>query len=84
MLLIQLLGRFGYADFPSSAAANKAIEKLSDMDLNGRQIRLDHANSTPGSGSRGGRGGGTPRGGRGGMCALVMSVVVVIITVCVC
>ena len=73
MLLIRLFGRFGYADFPSSAAASKAIEKLSGMDLNGREVRLDNANSTPGGGSRGGRGG-TPRGGgRGGMYRVCIS-----------
>ena len=58
------LYRFGYAEFPSSKKAKKALEDLVSEELDGRVLRLDIA--TPRSDSSGTPSGrGTPRGGRG-------------------
>lgn len=63
---------FGYVEFSSTQAANKAKEEMAGMDLEGREVRLDVAQPRGDGGGdgrtpRGGRGG-TPRGGgRGGM-----------------
>jgi nucleolin len=63
---------FGYADFPNSKLAQKAIKSLNETDLYGRNVRLDISNTKSNSTTpRGGRGGfgngrGTPGSGRGG------------------
>ena len=56
--------RYGYAEFSSPQQAKKALDKLTGVELDGRELRLDMA--TPRSNAGGDRGGyGTPRGGRG-------------------
>jgi RNA recognition motif-containing protein len=57
VLLVFIL-RFGYADFPNSKLAQKAIKSLNETDLYGRNVRLDISNTKSNST--------TPRGGRGG------------------
>ena len=55
---------FGYADFESQEEADKCYN-IQDTTLDGRQVRFDTAQKTPGGGG-GGRGGSFSRGGRGG------------------
>ncbi len=72
---------FGFVEFAEDASADKAIETLNGIELDGRDIRVDVANPRPergggggrggydgggGGGSRGGYGGGGGGGGRGG------------------
>jgi nucleolin len=59
---------YGYVDFQTQAALDKALAK-GDVNLDGRPLRLDHANAkpnrqqnSPGGSSRGGGGGGRGRG----------------------
>ena len=54
---------FGFIEFGSDDEANKAIETLNGVELDGREIRVDVANPRP---ERGGGGGGGYRGGGGG------------------
>ena len=58
---------FGYADFSCEEDAKAAVE-LNGSEIDGRNIRIDFANSTP---KRQGSSRGTPRGrDRGGMFIL--------------
>lgn len=65
VLIFVWLYRFGYAEFATPKEAKKALSLLSGMELDGRELRVDVANSRGGSGG-GGQGGGfgrgTPRG----------------------
>ncbi len=54
---------FGFIEFAEDASADKAIETLNGVELDGREIRVDVANPRP---ERGGGGGGGYRGGGGG------------------
>ncbi len=53
---------FGFIEFGTDDEANKAIETLNGVELDGREIRVDVANPRPerggGGGYRGGGGGG--------------------------
>ncbi|KAL6063501.1 glycine-rich RNA-binding protein 2, mitochondrial-like isoform X1 [Balamuthia mandrillaris] len=61
---------FGFVTFESQSEADAACEAMNGADLDGRQLRVDHAKEGPGGGGGGGRGGGRGgfggRGGRGG------------------
>ncbi|XP_074616720.1 uncharacterized protein LOC141876133 [Acropora palmata] len=59
---------FGFVTFSDSRHVDLAIEKLTDTDLDGRQIKVSKANSRGGGGGFRGRGGGRGGGfgGRGG------------------
>ena len=60
---------FGHIDFKDAESAARAVAELNDLEVEGRQIRADHAQakaggaSGGGGGSFGGRGGGFNRGG---------------------
>ena len=54
---------FGFIEFGTDDEANKAIETLNGVELDGREIRVDVANPRP---ERGGGGGGYRGGGGGG------------------
>ena len=59
------LSRFGYIEFSTCAQAKKALASLNGQELEGRELRVDVAESR---GSGGGRGGGGGRGsGFGGV-----------------
>lgn len=53
---------FGFVTFESPGDADQAIKSMDGADLDGRQIRVNEAQSR----ERGPRGGGGPGGGRGG------------------
>ncbi|EFP89116.1 uncharacterized protein PGTG_14957 [Puccinia graminis f. sp. tritici CRL 75-36-700-3] len=55
---------FGFITFKEEAAAPGAIEALNGQELDGREIRVNYANSQTGGG--GGGGGGQRQGGGGG------------------
>ena len=59
---------FGFIEFSDDASADKAIETLNGVEVDGREIRVDVANPRPERGGGGGyRGGGGGGGGdRGG------------------
>ncbi|CAH1239822.1 NCL [Branchiostoma lanceolatum] len=58
---------FGYVDFDSEDAAQAALKNMDQVELGGRNIRLDFALPRgEGGGGRGGFRGGRGRGGRGG------------------
>ena len=54
---------FGFIEFAEDASADKAIETLNGVEVDGREIRVDVANPRP---ERGGGGGGYRGGGGGG------------------
>ena len=54
---------FGFIEFSDDASADKAIETLNGVEVDGREIRVDVANPRP---ERGGGGGGYRGGGGGG------------------
>ena len=54
---------FGFVEFAEDASADKAIETLNGVEVDGREIRVDVANPRP---ERGGGGGGYRGGGGGG------------------
>jgi RNA recognition motif-containing protein len=56
---------FGFIEMADPTEAATAIQKLNDIDLKGRKIKIDEARST-GAGPRGGGGGDRRRGGGGG------------------
>ena len=53
---------FGFVEMRDSAEANKAIEALNGMDMNGRALRVNESQPKPRT--MGGGGGGGGRGGR--------------------
>ena len=55
---------FGFVEMADPTEAATAIQKLNDVDLKGRKIKIDEARST--GGPRGGGGGGDRRRGGGG------------------
>jgi len=57
---------FGFVTFANAEDADRALEEMNGTSLDGRNIRVDHAEDRGrgGGGGGGGRGGG--RGGRGG------------------
>ncbi len=57
---------FGFIEFAEDASADKAIETLNGVELDGREIRVDVANPRPERGGGGGGGGGYRGGGGGG------------------
>jgi RNA recognition motif-containing protein len=61
---------FGFVTFANPDDADRALEEMNGTSLDGRNIRVDHAEDRGrggGGGGRGGRGGGGGgRGGRGG------------------
>jgi len=59
---------FGFVEMSSNSEAEKAMQGLNGTVLDGRQIRVNHAQERPGrGGGRGGYGGGgSGRGGFGG------------------
>ena len=54
---------FGFVEMRDSAEANKAIEALNGMDMNGRALRVNESQPKPRT-MGGGGGGGGGRGGR--------------------
>ena len=50
---------FGFVVMPDSAAAQKAIDSLNDVDMGGRKMKVNEARPR----AEGGAGGGAPRGG---------------------
>ena len=57
---------YGFCEFRDSETAQSAIRNLNNMDLNGRQLRVDSADKdTKRAGPGGGGGGGGPGGGPG-------------------
>ncbi len=56
---------FGFIEFSDDASADKAIETLNGVEVDGREIRVDVANPRPERGGGGGYrgGGGGDRGG---------------------
>jgi cold-inducible RNA-binding protein len=64
----QMTGRargFAFVEMQTDEAAQSAIQKLNDTDLDGRKIAVNEARPKPSGGGGGGRGPGGPGGGRG-------------------
>lgn len=57
---------FGFIEFSDDASADKAVETLNGVEVDGREIRVDIANPRPERGSGGGGGGYRSGGGGGG------------------
>jgi hypothetical protein len=57
---------FGFVTMGSSQDAEKAMQKMNGLTLDGRQLRVNEAEERPRSGGGGGGGGGGGRGGGGG------------------
>ena len=61
---------FGFVSFADPAAADEAVAKMNDAEVDGRRIRVNEAQERGGGGGGGGggrgRGGGGGRGGYGG------------------
>ena len=60
-------GRFGYVEFSTGSQAKRALSSLNGLELEGRELRVDVAETrgSSGGGRGGGRGGGFGRGGGG-------------------
>jgi RNA recognition motif-containing protein len=64
----QMTGRargFAFVEMQTDEAAQTAIQRLNDTDLDGRKIAVNEARPKPSGGGGGGRGPGGPGGGRG-------------------
>src|ERR1051326_8774213 len=64
----QMTGRargFAFVEMQTDEAAQTAIQRLNDTELDGRKIAVNEARPKPSGGGGGGRGPGGPGGGRG-------------------
>src|SRR5205809_3345710 len=64
----QMTGRargFAFVEMQTDEAAQSAIQKLNETELDGRKIAVNEARPKPSGGGGGGRGPGGPGGGRG-------------------